>query len=81
MIIEAVFNAIFGIITSLISFIPSGYNVPGWIADTITVLKVPLSIFPQDIWEITIANILFWVGVQSSWSIVEWVYKKLPGVS
>ena len=28
-----------------------------------------------------IGNIIFWLTAQMAWSIIEWVYKKFPGVS
>lgn len=80
MILEALLSPLFFLIKSLINFIPENYNLPEWIASTVAILKIPLSIFPSDVWFVIIGNITFWLGVQVSWSVIEWAYKKIPGV-
>lgn len=36
--------------------------------------------FPSWLWGVCIANIVAWKGLHFAWAIIEWVYKKVPGV-
>jgi len=79
MIIELLCTPLFALINLIIYLLPDGFVLPSYISYTIDVLKYPLSIFPLDIWVIIISNVTFWYIAQISWSIIEWVYKKIPG--
>ena len=80
MIIELVTSPIFVLIDSIIGLIPEGLVLPNFVSQTLELLKYPLSIFPVDLWVVIISNVTFWYGAQILWAIVEWVYKKIPGV-
>ena len=80
MIIELVTSPMFLLIDSIIALIPEGLVLPNYILQTLDLLKYPLSIFPVDLWVVIISNVIFWYGAQMSWAIIEWVYKKIPGV-
>lgn len=80
MIIKLLLEPIFFLIKSIISFIPEGTSIPSWMSYTVGILKYPMSIFPADVWIILITNVAFWYVAQLTWAIVEWVYKKIPGV-
>lgn len=80
MLIELVTTPIFSLINVIVNMIPDGFNIPNYVWYTIEILKYPLAIFPVDLWVLIISNICFWYTVQLSWSIIEWVYKKIPGV-
>lgn len=81
MILESIFNLIFGLIEMIVSLFPDLPDLPNFMAETISLLSVPLGLFPLDLWVVIISNLFFWFGASFLWSIVEWVYKKLPGVS
>lgn len=81
MIIELLTTPIFALINGLISLLPSNYVIPSYISSTVSLLKVPLSVFPIDLWIIIISNVAFWYTVQISWAGIEWAYKKIPGVN
>ena len=80
MIIEAIFNLLFGLIVIIIDMFPKINTLPNWIQDFINIIKVPLSIFPLDVWVTVIGSVIMWYGLQFGWSLVEWIYKKIPGV-
>lgn len=81
MIIELLTTPIFLLIELIINMLPQGIEIPSFINSTINLLKIPMSIFPLDLWFVIIGNVGFWYGSQLLWSIIEWVYKKIPGVN
>lgn len=80
MIIELLCTPLFWLINGLVSFIPVAFQIPNWLADTISLLLKAMQFFPFDVWTIILANIGFWLFAQFAWAIIEWVYKKIPGV-
>ena len=80
MIIEAIFNILMMPIDFVISLLPTIDSLPSWISDTITFVGYGLQVFPQDVWVLVLINVLFWIVALISWAIVEWVYKKVPGI-
>lgn len=83
MILESIFNALFLIPHLLIGLLPVVNNlaIPNYLSTFLDLVAVPLSLFPIDLWLLLISNVIFWAGVQISWAGIEWVYKKIPGVS
>ena len=64
----------------IIGLMPANSTMPNWVGDTLSLLHKGLSVFPSDVWVAILSNITFWASVQFSWAIIEWVYKKIPGV-
>lgn len=81
MIIELLFSPIFSLIEVIINLLPNNIVIPNFISDTLELLKIPLSLFPLDLWIVIIANVGLWYSAQLIWSVIEWVYKKVPGVN
>lgn len=81
MIIELLFNPIFFLIKSLISFIPEGYNIPAWGSHFLNLVSTALMFFPSSVYIIVVGNIVFWMTVHMVWAVIEWAYKKIPGVN
>lgn len=81
MIMEMIFMPYVILINFLISLFPEGMNIPNWANSTILLLSKGLSIFPRDVWVAVLSNIAFWVSIQFIWAIIEWVYKKIPGIN
>lgn len=48
---------------------------------TFKLLAKPLSLFPLDFFHTIWRTGIFWLTVLIAWSLVEWIYKKIPGVS
>lgn len=81
MIIELLFNLIFGLVSLIISFFPAGYSLPNWFYSFYDVVSNALAFFPKPVFIIIISNVSFWLTVQMTWAIIEWIYKKIPGIN
>lgn len=81
MITEGFFSCLFGIVYELISYIPEFIvNIPDWFVETVKIIRIGLGIFPTDVFVICVGNGCFWLTAQFSYSILEWLWKKIPGV-
>lgn len=83
MIIESIIDMFFFVPHLLVNLIPdlNSFSIPNYVSTFLDLVAVPLSIFPLDLWILLIGNVTFWATVQISWAGIEWVYKKIPGVS
>lgn len=59
----------------------SDFVVPLWMADMYNLLGKALMFFPTEVYVVTLMNIGFWITVQFAWAIIEWIYKKIPGIN
>jgi len=80
MIIELMWKPFYVLLNLLISFIPVAFQVPAWLLDTLVLVRKGLSFFPDGVSHILFSNIIFWVTGMTLWGIIEWCYKKIPGV-
>lgn len=81
MITEGVLSIIFSIVYDIASAIPDTlYKLPDWGVQALKLLRTGLGIFPTDVWIVCIGNGTFWLVIQFIWAIIEWLYKKIPGV-
>lgn len=80
MIIELLFNLIFGLVKIIINLIPSGYSLPNWFYSFYDVVSNALAFFPKGVFIIIIGNVFFWLTAHMTWAIIEWIYKKVPGI-
>ncbi len=87
MILEAVLKVLFSAIGFVIGWLPdlSGLDPLSEYSDALTTfvdfLAYGFLIFPAKLFFIFIGNVMFWLGAQMVWAVVEWVYKKIPGVN
>lgn len=81
MIIELLLSPIFLLVKGFLEFIPNGYNLPSWSSDFVKMVSVSLSFFPAPVFAIVVSNIVFWLGAHMVWAIIEWLYKKIPGIN
>ncbi|MGL4338418.1 MAG: hypothetical protein ACRCST_16155 [Turicibacter sp.] len=81
MITKALLGSVFGIVNICIALIPSFPQMGFDLASCMKVMSMALDFFPLDLWLIVINNIIFWLVISFAWAIIEWIYKKLPGVS
>ena len=81
MIIEGLYSVIFNFVGFIIDLIPSFVGTfDDYTGGTITLVANALVIFPVDLWIILIVNIVFFLTSALAWVVVEWIYKKIPGV-
>ena len=81
MIVEAIFSVIFSVINFFLGFIKGVFDLPNWMVYTVDLLSKGMMFFPIEVWTIIIANVVFWLVATYSWSLIEWIYKKIPGVN
>ena len=81
MVVESLCNVFFLILQGMISTIQITNTLPSWAMNTISLLGTALFFFPVDVWAVFIGNVVTWTGIQYGWAIIEWIYKKIPGVN
>lgn len=81
MIIEGICNILFSLLDIIISFIPNGYTVPDWGVSFFALIKIGLFFFPADVLVTVVSVVTSNFIAQFLWSIIEWVYKKFPGIN
>lgn len=69
------------LIYSLIGLLPVLSSVPSGFNALLDIIGYGCAFVGTDFFFLVIGNILFWLTAQMAWSIIEWVYKKIPGVS
>lgn len=80
MLLESIFNVFYNAVYSIIDLIPVFGDLPSWIDNTLNVLSYGLMFFPSDVFITAIVSIVGWMTAHMLWALVEWVYKKIPGV-
>lgn len=81
MIVEAIISVIFGIPEFILSLLPS-VDISG-LKDTqgfLRVMSAGLYFFPMDVWVVGIVLAVNMIQFGFAYSILEWVWKKIPGV-
>lgn len=82
MIISLFLTPIFAFIKTGVNLVNGNYvELPFWFSDFMSLLKIALMFFPVEVWVVAIANIVFWITAQYTWAILEWIYKKIPGIN
>lgn len=56
-------------------------TIPSWYPYFKTLMEIGLSVFPVDVWIAVIVNLGFWMTTHLFGAVIEWIYKKIPGVS
>lgn len=81
MILEYILNPVFSLINSLIETLPSSFfEIPDWFISFRSILCKGISLLPDGLFGIVIGNVVFWIATQYGWAVIEWIYKKIPGV-
>jgi len=81
MIIDTILNMFQSLVLSIIDLVPTMPNLPSWISSSVGLIQKGLIFFPNDMWSTIIINISAWIAIQYTWAIIEWVYKKIPGIN
>lgn len=81
MIIEAICDVVFVPLNLAITLIPSGLTLPDWFISFFNLIQKALFFFPPDVFTTVLGTIIWCLGSQLVWSIIEWVYKKIPGIN
>lgn len=82
MLIEMLLGPIFRILEKGFEMIRlDSIDLPGWLGDFMELVANAMMFFPIDVWVIVIANVVFWLTIQFTWAVIEWIYKKIPGIN
>lgn len=81
MIIELLCTPMFLLVKGIIALLPQAFQLPNYITDVFALLLKASQFFPMDIFILCIGNITFWLVIHFTWAIIEWVYKKIPGIN
>lgn len=81
MIIESVLTPVFVVINFLISLLPRFGALPEGFVNFLNLIGYGLNFVPKDVWIAFIVSVTLWKFGLIAWAIIEWIYKKLPGVS
>lgn len=81
MILKGVLYPLWGLVEMLIDFFPEQVaGVFDFVAGA-NFFAIGLYFLPSGFWSRFLSIVLFWMGAYLTWIVVEWVYKKIPGVS
>lgn len=80
MILEGICMIFFGLAHGILLLLPTGWTMPDWGTHAANLIAKAMIIFPADVWAVFIGNVSFWLIAQMAWAIIEWCYKKIPGV-
>ena len=56
-------------------------DIPNWYASFKAIANIGLCVFPLDVWVACITCFTFWMGVHLTGAVIEWLYRKIPGIS
>ena len=81
MILEGIFNIFFSFVYLLISLLPT-IKIPNHdLTGFARVLSSAYSLLPAGFPMAFFANVSLITFIKITWSLIEWVYKKIPGVN
>lgn len=82
LIIESILRMFFDGFGGLMSYFPAELPYVGLaLGSLVEPLQFACYYFGSSNLAYAIGSIVFWAGVQISWAVVEWLYKKIPGVN
>ncbi len=81
MLIQLMMTPFWALIYFLINLLPSLSSVPSGFNALLDIIGYGCAFVGTDFFLALVGNIIFWLTSQLAWSIIEWVYKKFPGVS
>lgn len=80
MIVQLLITPIFALLKWVLGLLPTMPSAPSWITSLVQVISYGLIIVPTDVWATLIGVVVFWRIALPAWAIIEWIYKKIPGV-
>lgn len=80
MIIESFLKILFDAVTGLINLLPNAFYTVIAAFEIPQGVKIAAYFFPLDCLVVAITSFLSWYAILLTWGVVEWLYKKIPGV-
>lgn len=81
MIFTIMFDQFYNIIFGAIDKININDNFVPDVTGFGEIVGYSLYFFPLDMLGIIIGNFIFWYSLQLIWAVIEWAYKKIPGIN
>lgn len=81
MIIQFMMYPLWILVYSVIGLIPVLATVPSGFDAILNIIGYGCAFIGTDFFLALLGNIIFWLTAQLGWSVIEWVYKKIPGVN
>jgi hypothetical protein len=81
MILELIMIPFWAFIHFIISLLPQTQTIQYGFESVLDLVGYGCAIVGSQFFLMVISNIVFWLTLHLSWSIIEWLYKKVPGVS
>lgn len=81
--IELIFNIIFNFMLTIFNMLPNSslaYDSYSWVDTLLQALAYFNSFIGVDMFLVAVGHTLFFFTAELMWSVVEWIYKKIPGV-
>lgn len=81
MIVEKILDVFFSGVNSLISMLPTPVveNFTGKTPPDI--VRYGVCFFPGDVITLVVTSFIVWKAIFIGWAIIEWIYKKIPGIN
>lgn len=80
MLLSGILDMIKLLLTLIFGCIPTVPVLPAWIVSFIKLCELPFRLIGADILVIVFYDITFWTLALQGWAIVEWCYRKIPGL-
>ncbi|GFP78557.1 hypothetical protein [Clostridium fungisolvens] len=81
MLIELLLKPFFSLLNSIVYLLPSNNFTSPTMTGIFDLLSKGLYFFGSATFILVIGNITFWSVAHIAWAIIEWVYKKIPGIN
>lgn len=81
MIIQLMMYPLWILVYSVIGLIPVLSSVPSGFDALLNIIGYGCAFIGTDFFLALLGNIIFWLTAQMGWAVIEWVYKKIPGVN
>ena len=81
MIVQAILNVIMSPIFLLIDLLPGAVVTTLAYIEPPQIVKYGAYFFPLDVLNIVVTGFSLWYIVLLTWAVIEWIYRKIPGVN
>lgn len=81
MLIKLIMMPLLVLVKFIIGLLPVSSVSSSGFSGVLNVIGYGCAIIGTDFFLFILGNIIFWLNAQLLWSIIEWVYKKIPGIN
>lgn len=81
MLIQLMMSPMWFMVYALIGMLPVAESFPSGFGAVTNIIGYGCAIVGTEFFMAILGNIIFWLTVQLAWALVEWIYKKVPGVN